>query len=230
MQNLMSKYPGRGIIIGKTSNADTIIQIYWIMGRSENSRNRVFKLDDNNFVKTEAFDLTKLSDPSLIIYYPVKAINKYHIVTNGDHTETIFRYLQAGKSFEESLAEQLFEPDAPNFTPRISGLVNIEKKEFKLSIVKTISHNENHFTRQIFNYNDLLHGKGYCITTYEKDGNPLPSYVGEPQVVDIYDTIDENLETYWDLLDPDNKISLLVKSISVKDGSAHVAIVNKLGQ
>ncbi len=224
----MSKYPGRGIIIGKTSNADAVIQIYWIMGRSENSRNRVFKLDDNNFVKTEAFNLKKLSDPSLIIYYPVKAINNYHIVTNGDHTETIFKYLQGGKSFEASLAEQLFEPDVPNFTPRISGLVNIQKKEFKLSIVKTISNNENYFTRQVFSYNELLNGKGYCITTYEKEGDPLPSYMGEPQVVDIYDTIDENLEMYWDVLDSDNKISLLVKSISMKDGSENVAIINKL--
>jgi len=128
MLNLKSTYPGRGIIIGKTINSDKIIQIYWIMGRSENSRNRIFIVDDDNFVRTEAFDISKLSDPSLIIYYPVKTINDYHIISNGDHTETIFNYLQAGKSFEESLTEQLFEPDGPNFTPRISGLVNVEKR------------------------------------------------------------------------------------------------------
>jgi IMP cyclohydrolase len=219
-------YPGRGIILGKTKDASKIIQIYWIMGRSENSRNRVFASGENNFVKTEAFDISKLTDPSLIIYYPVKEVNGYHIVTNGDQTETIYKFIGHGRSFEEAVAEQLYEPDKPNFTARISGIANVSKKEYKLSIVKAVANEADYFTRQIFAYNDFKAGEGYCITTYKTDGNPLPCFSGEPVPAVIYNSINENLEKYWDLLDKDNRVSLLVKSVDVKYGSIEIKIKN----
>jgi IMP cyclohydrolase len=222
-----NSYPGRGIIIGKTKDSSKTIQIYWIMGRSENSRNRIFKVDENNFVKTEAYDLNKLKDPSLIIYFPIKHFNNYHIVSNGDQTETIYKFINENKSFNEVINELLFEPDKPNFTPRISGLINIPKNEFKLSIVKSINNNENFFTRQIFTYNNLIEGKGFCITTYIKDGNPLPSFEGEPILIDIYNSIEENIEYFWNLLDKDNRVSILVKSINVKDDFVNIKIKNR---
>lgn len=222
-----NNYPGRGIIIGKTMDSTKIIQIYWIMGRSENSRNRIFKVEENNFVKTEVFDKTKVIDPSLIIYYPVKDINNYHIVTNGNQTDTIYDFINDNKSFENAINEQLYEPDKPNFTPRISVLVNVKKGMFKLAIVKTINHDENYFIREVFSYNDLIKGKGYCITTYEKDGNPLPCFEGEPRSVNIYDSIEENIDRYWDLLDKENRVSLLVKSINIKNDSVEIKIKNK---
>jgi IMP cyclohydrolase len=221
-----NSYPGRGIIIGKTKDSSKIIQIYWIMGRSENSRNRIFKVDENNFVKTEAYDINKLKDPSLIIYSPIKNINNYHIVSNGDQTETIYKFISENKSFDEVINELLFEPDKPDFTPRISGLINIPKNEFKLSIVKSINNNEKFFTRQIFNYNNLIEGKGFCITTYIKDGNPLQSFEGEPILIDIYNSIEENIEYFWNLLDKDNRVSILVKSINVKDDFVNIKIKN----
>jgi IMP cyclohydrolase len=220
-------YLGRGIIIGKTSDSKRIIQIYWLMGRSENSRNRIFKIIENNFVKTEAYDIKKLTDPSLIIYYPIKSINDYHIVSNGDQTETIYQYLKDNISFEEALKEQLYEPDKPNYTPRISGLVNIKTNEYKLSIVKTINNDINYFVRQVFSYNNLIPGKGYCITTYEKDGNPLPSYIGEPSLVEIYNSVDKNIEKYWEILDENNRVAILVKSINVEDGKDNIKIINR---
>lgn len=222
-----NSYPGRGIILGKTNDSTKIIQIYWIMGRSENSRNRIFTVEKNNFVKTEVFDKTKMTDPSLIIYYPVKDINNFHIVTNGNQTDAIYDFLKVNKSFENAVNEQLYEPDKPNFTPRISGLVNIKKCEYKLAIVKTINHNENYYIRNIFSYNDLIKGKGYCITTYEKDGTPLPGFEGEPVPVDIYDSIEENINKYWDLLDKENKVSLLVKSINIENDSIEIKVKNK---
>jgi IMP cyclohydrolase len=228
MNSLMNNtYTGRGIIIGKTSNSKRIIQIYWLMGRSENSRNRIFKILENNFVKTEAYDINKLTDPSLIIYYPIKSINDYHIVSNGDQTETIYQYLKDNIRFEEALKEQLYEPDKPNYTPRISGLVNIKTNEYKLSIVKTINNDINYFVRQVFSYNNLIPGKGYCITTYEKDGNPLPSYIGEPSLVEIYNSVDKNIEKYWEILDKNNRVAILVKSINLEDGKDNIKIINR---
>ena len=228
MEHLMNNsYPGRGIVIGKTKDGLKIIQIYWIMGRSENSRNRIFKADANNFIKTQAYDASKVTDPSLIIYYPVKYINDYHIVTNGDQTETIYKYITQNKSFEDAVSEQLFEPDKPNFTARISGLVNVFRKVNKLSIVKSLNNNENYFTRQVFAFNDFEAGKGYCVTTYKKDGNPLPAFEGEPIKADIYNIIEENLDKYWNMLDKENRISLLVKSIDIKSGKSEIKIKNR---
>lgn len=199
------------------------------MGRSENSKNRIFITVGNNFVKNEVFDMEKLIDPSFIIYFPIKKINNYHIVTNGDQTEKIYKYLRENKSFEEALKDQFYEPDKPNYTPRISGLVNTKTSEYKLAIVKTINNNASYFVRQIFSYNNLIPGKGYCITTYEKDGDPLPSYVGEPSIVKIYNSIEENIEEYWDLLDKNNRVAILVKSINVKDGKDTIRIINRVG-
>jgi IMP cyclohydrolase len=223
-----NSYPGRGIIIGMTPNGKEMVQIYWIMGRSVNSRNRIFeKVGD--FIRTKAFDESKLTDPSLIIYYPMKNLNNNHIITNGDQTDTIFDYLQAGKTFENALDTRCYEPDPPNFTPRISGIVNIdEQHNYKLSILKAIDGENGITQRNIFCYEKAMAGVGHCIHTYEKDGDPLPSFNGEPLEVFLYDKMDENLKYYWDLLNVENRVSLLVKHIDIKSGGFNSIIINKL--
>ena len=220
-----NKYPGRGIIIGKTPNSNKIIQIYWIMGRSINSRNRIFTKDSENSVKTEAYDISLLSDPTLIIYNPIRQLGNNHVVTNGAHTDTIIEHLENGYSFDEAVNNLLYEPDPPNFTPRISGIVNIQKEIYKLSIVKTISNNSNYYSNQLFTYNDIQPGRGYCITTYEKDGEPIPSYSGEPMIVEINN--ESNIMNFWKLLNEENKISILCKTINIKDGTSEIDIINK---
>lgn len=222
-----SNYPGRGIIIGVNNKANKFFQIYWIMGRSENSRNRILK-EENGIVKTEAFDKTKISDPSLIIYNAMRSIMNYHIVSNGDQTDTIYEFLKKGHSFESALETRTFEPDPPNFTPRISGIVDLSKKEYsyKLSIIKTIKNNQEFLVRFYFNYQKPMPSFGHCITTYFTNGTPLPSFNGEPLIVPIYDTIEENLNFYWETLNNENLISLAVKEI-LPDNSFKVLIKNK---
>lgn len=223
-----NQYPGRGIVIGMTPDGENYVQVYWIMGRSQNSRNRIFELD-GSFVKTKAFDPEKLEDPSLIIYYPVKDINNIHIVTNGDQTDTIYDYIKEGKSFEDALNTREFEPDAPNFTPRISGFIDCSGEEaaYGMSILKTIDNNKNFCLRSYFYYGSFINGYGHCIHTYKEDGNPIPSFVGEPLVINLKNDIEENAEYFWNLLNDDNKISLLVKYINVKDNSIKYKIINK---
>jgi len=223
-----NSYPGRGIVVGMTPDGENYVQIYWIMGRSENSRNRIFELE-GNFVKTKAFDPAKLEDPSLIIYYPVKDIKGIHIVTNGDQTDTIYNYLQEGKSFENALNTRKFEPDAPNFTPRISAFIRCSQEQatYGLSILKTIDNKGDICVRSYFNYDKFTKGYGHCIHTYKSDGNPIPSFVGEPFVVKLANDIEENADHFWTLLNDDNKISLLVKYISVKDNRVKFKIINK---
>ncbi|NLU52965.1 MAG: inosine monophosphate cyclohydrolase [Clostridiaceae bacterium] len=220
-------YPGRGIVLGAASDGKKLIQIYWIMGRSENSRNRVFVRDDD-FVRTKAYDESKLTDPSLIIYYPLKAIGNYHIISNGDQTDTVYDFLKSGSSFEEALMSRTFEPDAPNYTPRITGIIELNGRNiYSLAIVKTQLGNPETCVRNFFHYEKPIPGVGHCIHTYAGDGNPLPSFEGEPYLMPVPDSAQEALDMYWDLLNPDNRISLLVKTIDIKTGQVEILIKNR---
>jgi IMP cyclohydrolase len=224
-----NRYPGRGIVIGLTPDGTRLVQVYWIMGRSENSRNRIFVQEDNGFVRTEAKDPAKLSDPSLIIYYPVKQIGQVHIVTNGDQTDTIFNGVSSDSTFEQALSTRTFEPDGPNFTPRISGYVDLQDQQnsYKLSILKTNKGDSAQTLRQFFHYEQAIPGYGHCIHTYSGDGEPLPSFAGEPTLAPLPDDIDATLRLYWELLDPENRISLLVKTIQRDGGATEIRIINK---
>ncbi|SFM06918.1 IMP cyclohydrolase-like protein [Paenibacillus sp. 1_12] len=222
-------YPGRGIVIGLTPDGTKLVQVYWIMGRSVNSRNRIFVQEENGFLRTEAKDPALLTDPSLIIYYPLKHTEGSHIVTNGDQTDTIYDTLLAGGTFEQALMTRTFEPDAPNYTPRISGLVQLNNPEcqYKLSILKSNAGNPEQTFRQYFHYEQALAGYGHCIHTYSEDGDPLPSFQGEPKLVPLYDDIEQTLHAYWDRLNEDNKISLLVKTIQIDNGQTELKVINK---
>lgn len=220
-------YPGRGIVLGVTPNGEKLVQIYWIMGRSENSRNRIF-VEENGFVRTKAFDESKLSDPSLIIYYPLKAFGQYHIISNGDQTDTVYDYLSTGSSFEEALMTRVFEPDAPNFTPRITGIMQLDGKNiYSLAILKTQGGDPNTCVRHFFHVEKPMPGLGHCIHTYEGDGDILPSFNGEPYLMPIPDSAEEAVSNYWELLNPDNRISLLVKTIEIKTGNIEIKIKNR---
>jgi IMP cyclohydrolase len=225
-----NQYPGRGIIIGLTPDSTQYVQVYWIMGRSENSRNRIFVLDSNNDVRNEAFDMDNLSDPSLIIYSPIRSLDRSHIVSNGDQTETIYESLSTNGSFEDAIQEREFEPDGPNYTPRISGIVDLRDTQnaYKLSIIKSLYNNPSVCVRNMFKYEKAFTGVGHCITTYMGDGTPLPSYEGEPVVVPLFNDIEETLDYYWKLLNEHNRISLLVKHIVIKTNQVCVRIQNKL--
>ncbi|WP_373231374.1 IMP cyclohydrolase [Cohnella sp.] len=225
-----NSYSGRGIVIGLSPDESIVFQIYWIMGRSENSRNRIFVMEENGAVKNEAYDESKLTDPSLIIYYPIKSLDKVHIVSNGDQTDTIFDKISIGGSFEEALRERTYEPDAPNFTPRISGIVDLNDTNhtYKLSILKSLYNNPAVNVRNIFSYDQAIPGVGHCITTYSRDGAPLPSFQGEPLIVPIFNSTEENLNYYWSLLNEDNRISILVKSINRESNQFNILIKNKL--
>jgi IMP cyclohydrolase len=221
-------YPGRGIIIGMTPDESNYVQIYWIMGRSQNSRNRIFEAE-GSFVKTRAFDEAKMQDPSLIIYYPVKALENYHIISNGDQTDTIYEFVKNGMTFDNALATREFEPDLPNYTPRISGFIDLrtDKTAFGLSILKSVNHNREICQRNYYYYNNFINGFGHCIHTYREDGNPIPSFDREPYLVRLHNRIEDNVAYYWDLLNEDNKISLLVKYINVNDKKTKLQIINK---
>jgi len=224
-----NSYPGRGIIIGLTPDRTRYVQVYWIMGRSENSRNRVFVPEENGFLRTEAADPAKLSDPSLIIYYPLRHSNGAHVVTNGDQTDTIYDAIRQGGTFEQALATRTYEPDPPNFTPRISGIVDLNDKQnaYKLSILKSNTNDETQTKRQYFHYDNAIAGYGHFISTYASDGNPLPSFAGEPKLAPLFDDAQETANYYWNLLNEDNRISLLVKTIGVNDGTTSLTVINK---
>lgn len=221
-------YPGRCIILGETPDQKHLVQVYWIMGRSVNSRNRIFKVE-KDFVKTQAYDESKMSDPSLIIYYPAKTLDRCHIVTNGDQTDTIFDHLQKGASFESALRTREFEPDPPNYTPRISGIMNLDDPQsaYQLAILKTGFNDAAHGQRFFFNYQRPIPGVGHCLHTYVGDGDPLPSFEGEPYVVRLFDDIAETASFYWNLLDQENRVSLLVKFIEKSSGEARLRLLNK---
>ncbi len=222
-----NEYPGRGIIIGQTPDAQHYVQIYWIMGRSENSLNRIFEIEGES-LRTKAFDEKKAGDPSLIIYYPARRFGQNHIITNGDQTDTIYDCLKKGSTFEAALQTRQYEPDAPNYTPRISGIVSLQdgSASYSLSILKALGDDKPACQRHFFCYETFTRGYGHCIHTYRENGNPIPSFDGEPYLLPIEDTIEHNLESYWNSLNAENRISLMVKFIAA-DGSAKTAIMNK---
>ncbi|MCR5801596.1 MAG: IMP cyclohydrolase [Lachnospiraceae bacterium] len=221
-------YPGRGIVLGKSADGKKIAIAYFIMGRSSNSRNRVF-VTEGEGIRTQAFDESKLEDPSLIIYAPVRVLGDLTIVTNGDQTDTIYDGMKAGKTFEESLRCREFEPDAPNYTPRISGVVNVKdgKADYALSILKSNNGDPDQCLRFTYAYENPKAGEGHFIHTYMQDGNPLPSFEGEPEIVDIPDDMDAFADTVWNALNPDNKVSLFIRYINIADGKAQTRIYNR---
>lgn len=221
-------YPGRGIIIGRSEDGTKAVLAYFIMGRSVNSRNRIFKTEDEG-IRTEAFDPAKLEDPSLVIYAPVRVLRNTTIVTNGDQTDTIFDGIKNGLTLEQSLRSREFEPDAPNYTPRISGILNIENGnyDYALSILKSNNGNPDECNRYTFTYDNPIAGEGHFIHTYIHDGNPLPSFEGEPKPVEITEDIDAFTNTLWTSLNEDNKISLFVRYIDIKTGKYETKIINK---
>ena len=221
-------YLGRGIVIGKTPDGTRAVTAYFIMGRSENSRNRVF-VEDGEGIRTQAFDPGKLSDPSLIIYAPVRVLGNKTIVTNGDQTDTIYEGMDKQLTFEQSLRSREFEPDAPNYTPRISGVLHIENGcyNYAMSILKSNNGNPDACNRYTFAYENPVAGEGHFIHTYMHDGNPLPSFEGEPKLVDIQDDMDTFTDMLWNSLNPDNKVSLFVRYIDIATGAYETKIVNK---
>ena len=223
-----SAYPGRGIVIGVSEDGKYAVTAYFIMGRSTNSRNRVF-VEDGEGIRTQAFDPSKMVDPSLIIYAPVRVLGCDTIVTNGDQTDTVYEGLQNGKTFEESLRSREFEPDAPNYTPRISGLMHIEGGSYTylLSILKSDDADPSSCIRQTFQYENPKAGEGHFIHTYARNEEPLPSFEGEPVKVDICGGIDAFTDLVWNNLNEDNKVSLFVRFISLADGTCETRIVNK---
>ncbi len=220
-------YPGRGIIIGKSQDGTKAVTAYFIMGRSDNSRNRVF-IEQGDEVIIHPFDASKVEDPSLIIYSPLRVYENNLIVTNGDQTDTVYDGLVAGMSFEEALTQREFEPDAPNFTPRISGMITFDEGNFtyKMNILKSADAQGSACNRYNFAYNSLS-GVGHFIHTYVCDGNPIPTFMGEPERIDIKGDIDEFTNTIWNSLNEQNKISLYVRFVDLATGEAENRMINK---
>lgn len=222
-------YHGRGIIIGKSADGKKAVIAYFIMGRSENSRNRVF-VEDGEGIRTQAFDESKMTDPHLIIYAPVRVLGNKTIVTNGDQTDTIYAGMDKQMTFEESLRSRTFEDDKPNFTPRISGIVHLENDgmNYALSIIKSDNGNDASTRRYTFAYTNPVNGEGSFIHTYAGAGDPLPSFVGEPKDVIIPDMdLDEFTNFVWTNLNADNKVSLFTRFIDIETGKYESRIVNK---
>ena len=215
-------YPGRGILVSRD------LVYYFIMGRSANSRNRIFvKTEDG--IRTEAHDPAKLEDPSLIIYHPVRTMGDALVVTNGDQTDTILEFLKQGLPMEQALRTREFEPDGPNYTPRISGIMHIEngKYNYAMSILKSDNGNPDSCLRFTYAYENPLPGEGRFIHTYMHDGNPLPSFQGEPKLVEIPDDMDAFTDMLWNSLNEDNKVSLFVRFIDIETGKYETRIINK---
>ena len=220
-----NEYPGRGIAIGRTPCGKKMRIAYWIMGRSENSRNRVF-VEEGDGIRTQAFDPSKLSDPSLIIYAPVKVLNGVNIVTNGDQTDTIFDYLKEGKSFEDALRTRTFEPDGPNWTPRISSIV--KGADYQMSILTSAEGNSESTQRMFFDYNNEEPGFGHFISTYKENGNPIPSFEGAPMKWKMeHEPFEDFSDHIWEALNADNKVSLFTRQIVIETGETETRIYNK---
>ncbi|MCI9390239.1 MAG: inosine monophosphate cyclohydrolase [Lachnospiraceae bacterium] len=221
-------YPGRGIVIGKSPDGTKAMTAYFIMGRSENSRNRIF-VEDGQGIRTQAFDPAKMTDPSLVIYAPVRVLGNKTIVTNGDQTDTIYEGMDKQMTFEQALRSREFEPDAPNYTPRISGILHVENGSFNyaMSILKSDNGSPESCNRFTFAYENPAPGEGHFIHTYQSDGDPLPSYEGEPKLVAIPDSLEEFAEMLWGSLNEDNKVSLFVRSIHIATGESVSKIINK---
>jgi len=222
-------YPGRGIVIGRSKDKKTAVIAYFIMGRSANSRNRVF-VEDGEGIRTQAFEPSRLEDPSLIIYAPVRVLGNQTIVTNGDQTDTIYEKMSGGLTFEQALRTREFEPDSPNFTPRISGIIHVEdgKFDYSMSILKSNNGNPDCCSRYTFSYDNPPAGEGRFLHTYMHDGNPLPSFEGEPKLVEMRsDDIDTVANVIWTNLNEDNKVSLFVRFIDIESGAYETRIINK---
>ena len=221
-------YPGRGIIVGKSQDGKSAVCAYFIMGRSANSRNRVF-VEDGNGIRTKAFDESKLEDPSLIIYAPVRVLGNKTIVTNGDQTDTIYELMNKQMTFEQALRTREFEPDSPNYTPRISSVMKVSDGDYNyaISILKSADGDPSSCQRYSFAYSNPINGIGHFIHTYKCDGNPLPSFEGEPKKVEIPNCIDEFSKMIWESLNEDNKVSLFVRYIDIKSGKTESRIINK---
>ena len=221
-------YPGRGIVIGKSPDGTKAMTAYFIMGRRENSRNRIF-VEDGQGIRTQAFDPAKMTDPSLVIYAPVRVLGNKTIVTNGDQTDTIYEGMDKQMTFEQALRSREFEPDAPNYTPRISGILHVENGSFNyaMSILKSDNGSPESCNRFTFAYENPAPGEGHFIHTYQSDGDPLPSYEGEPKLVAIPDSLEEFAEMLWGSLNEDNKVSLFVRSIHIATGESVSKIINK---
>lgn len=223
-----NEYPGRGIVLGKSPNGKYAVAAYFIMGRSANSRNRIF-VEDGQGIRTQAFDPSKLEDPSLIIYAPVRVLGNKTIVTNGDQTDTIYEGMDKQLTFEQSLRSREFEPDGPNYTPRISGILHIEGGRFSyaMSILKSNHGDPSACIRNTFAFETPLAGEGHFIHTYMHDGNPLPSFQGEPKLVAVSDDMEGFADMLWDSLNGDNKVSLFVRYIDIATGEYRSIIKNK---
>ena len=223
----VNTYPGRGIVLGRSEDGKSAVIAYFIMGRSANSRNRVFTAKDGGII-TEAADPSKLEDPALIIYAPVRVLGKTTIVTNGDQTDTIYDHLTAGKGFAKALRTGTFEPDSPNFTPRISGIIDSKTGAYKLSVLKSDCGDESSVQRFFYEYAQPKAGEGHFIHTYMGDGEPLPSFAGEPVAVSLCDGgIDSFTDSLWSSLNPENKVSLFTRFINLQNGGIETRIVNK---
>ena len=221
-------YPGRGIVLGKTPDGKKAVAAYFIMGRSSNSRNRVF-VEDGEGIRTQAFDPSKMEDPSLIIYAPVRVLGNKTIVTNGDQTDTIYEGMDKQMTFEQSLRSREFEPDGPNYTPRISGIMHIENGHYNyaMSILKSNNGDPESCCRFTFAYENPAAGEGRFIHTDMHDGDPLPSFEGEPKPVEISGDIDAFTKEVWESLNEENKVSLFVRFIDIETGKYETRIVNK---
>lgn len=222
-------YHGRGIMIGKSADGKTAVTAYFIMGRSVNSRNRIFVAEGDG-MRTKAFDESKMTDPHLIIYYPVRVLGNKTIVTNGDQTDTIYELMGNGQTFEQALTTREFEDDAPNFTPRISGIINLENgdMDYAMSILKSADGDGSSCQRYTYTYANPIAGKAKFIHTYKCDGNPLPSFEGEPKTLELPNVdIDTLADLIWTNLNEDNKVSLFVRYIDLESGKADTRIINK---
>ena len=223
-----NSYPGRGIIIGKSADGTKAVTAYFIMGRSENSRNRVF-VEEGEGIRTQAFDPSKLTDPSLIIYAPVRVLGNKTIVTNGDQTDTIYEGMDKQMTFEQSLRSREFEPDGPHYTPRISGIMHLENGTYNyaMSILKSNNGNPDACNRYTFAYENPVAGEGHFIHTYMHDGNPLPSFEGEPKLISVPTRLEEFTDLLWNSLNEEKKVSLFVRYIDIATGDIETKIVNK---
>lgn len=223
-----NEYPGRGIVIGKSVDGKNAVTAYFIMGRSVNSRNRVF-VETQDGIKTKAFDEKKLTDPHLIIYSPVRVLGNKTIVTNGDQTDTIYELMDKQQTFEQAVRTREFEDDKPNYTPRISGIMHIDNGNYNyaMSILKSNDGDPDSCLRFTFSYNNPKSGEGHFIHTYKENSEPLPSFEGEPKKVSVPNDIDEFTNNLWNALNEDNKVSLFVRYIDIETGKTVSRIINK---
>ena len=226
-----NSYPGRGIVIGKSRDGESILQVYWVMGRTENSRNRLLT-EQAGVVRTVPHDVTKLQDPSLIIYNAMRQFGNHHVVANGDQTDTVIDHLQQGSSFEAALDTRTYEPDEPNFTPRITAMITTDTPEvpFSISVIRKEPDSEQPVRQLYTGFLDrvLAHGTGFCVHTYLSDGDPLPSFNKDPYGLPLGKGSEDTARIYWNILDSDNRVGVAVKQIGIAGGTVSLSIINQL--